>query len=337
MRTKQAKQRGAVHVMAPAADVSPPHYAGFYKQVLENLYDGLYIVDRERRIIYWNKAAERLTGYPAEQVLGRGCADNLLMHVDVSGCLLCTGDCPLHHAMTEGVGREAEVYVRHRLGYRIPVSVRVGPIRNAQGEIIGAVEIFNDNSSIKAAQEKIEQLQQMAFLDALTQVGNRRYLQEKLSQHLQEYARHGSSFGVLLVDVDEFKSINDSHGHNAGDTALVSTAKTISGCLRTSDVLGRWGGDEYLAIAPGITREGLQQLAQRCRALVQRSNVVIGGKVLKVTVSVGATLVRQNDTITSVVARADESLYRSKTSGRNRVRIAHTHGSSEGKKHARTA
>ncbi len=336
MRTKQAKRRrGAVHLIAPSAAASPPHYSGFYKQVLDNLYDGLYIVDRDRRINYWNKAAERLTGYPAEQVLGRGCADNLLMHVDVSGCLLCTGDCPLNHAMTEGVGREAEVYVRHRLGYRVPVFVRVGPIRNAQGEIVGAVEIFNDNSSTKAAQEKIEQLEQMAFLDALTQVGNRRYLEEKLSQHLQEHARHGSSFGVLLIDVDAFKSINDTHGHNAGDATLASTAKTISGCLRTSDVLGRWGGDEYLAIAPGITREGLQHLAQRCRTLVQRSNVVVEGKVLKVTVSVGATLARPNDTVTSVVARADESLYRSKTCGRNRVTIAYPHASSE--KRARTA
>jgi two-component system cell cycle response regulator len=160
-----------------------------------------------------------------------------------------------------------------------------------------------------------------AFLDPASQVGNRRYLDQQLFQQLDQHSKYGTLFGILLVDLDEFKNINDTYGHVAGDAALVTVAKTLSNCLRASDVLGRWGGDEFLVILPGITKDILADTSERCRVLVARSTVPVEGSQIQVTISVGAAMNAPGDSAESLMNRADEHLYRSKQSGRNRVSL----------------
>ena len=110
----------------------------FYKDLIDNLYDGVYFVDRDRRITYWNKGAERITGFNAERMLGHFCHDNLLNHVTENGVQLCFNGCPLHATMADGRSRQAEIYLHHSDGQRIPVLVRTVPIRDENGEITGA-------------------------------------------------------------------------------------------------------------------------------------------------------------------------------------------------------
>jgi diguanylate cyclase (GGDEF)-like protein len=125
----------------------------------------------------------------------------------------------------------------------------------------------------------------------------------------------------MLADLDEFKTINDTYGHVAGDAALVTVAKTLSNCFRASDVVGRWGGDEFLAILPGITREVLAKASEKFRTLVAQSTVPLEGSQLRVTISVGAAIVAPGDSPDSLLNRADQHLYTSKQSGRNRVSL----------------
>jgi diguanylate cyclase (GGDEF)-like protein len=125
----------------------------------------------------------------------------------------------------------------------------------------------------------------------------------------------------MLADLDEFKNVNDTYGHVAGDAALATIAKTLSGCLRSSDVLGRWGGDEFLVILPGIMKDILVETSERCRALVSQSTVPVEGSQIRVTISVGAAMGAPGDSAESLMNRADQHLYRSKQSGRNRVSL----------------
>lgn len=113
----------------------------FRARLLDSLYDGVYFVDSERRITYWNQGAERLTGFTAKEAVGTHCHDNMLAHVDADGCRLCMDRCPLVTAMQEDRCHEASVYLRHKQGHRVPVSVRVVPIKDAHEQIIGAVEV----------------------------------------------------------------------------------------------------------------------------------------------------------------------------------------------------
>ena len=292
-----------------------------FKRVLDNLLGGIYFTDRERRITYWNRQAEHLSGYRAEEVVGKRCADGFLKHVDSSGCLLCTGECPLSRTITDGRPHWAEVYLHHKDGHRVPVEVRVCPLYDGNGEIVGAVEMFNDNSRQRSLRERTRELAKLAFLDPALQVGNRRYLEQQLAQQLKQYTKLGTEFGIMLTDLDELKKINDNHGHVTGNAALLTVAKTVSGCLRASDVIGRWGGDEFLAILPNVTKEALANASEKCRIMVALSTVSAEGLSIPLTVSVGAAMVAPADSVESLFMRADQRLYTSKRLGRNRVSL----------------
>ena len=121
--------------------------------------------------------------------------------------------------------------------------------------------------------------------------------------------------------MDEFKNINDTHGHVAGDATLVVVAKTLAGCLRASDVLGRWGGDEFLMILPRINTDILESTSERCRAMVARSTVPVDNRQIQVTISLGTAMVARGDTAESLLNRADQHMYSRKQSGRDRASV----------------
>jgi diguanylate cyclase (GGDEF)-like protein/PAS domain S-box-containing protein len=298
------------------------HQAAFYRDILDHLYDGVYFVDLQRKITYWNKGAERITGRSAESVLGVGCADGVLQHVDESGRQLCGRRCPLLRTMHDGNSREEPIFLHHADGHRIPVLVRASPMYDENGEIVGAVETFSDNSSLVNALKRIHELDDAALRDPLTGVGNRRFADLKLESSLTEFRGHGLHHGVLFVDIDRFKEVNDLHGHMVGDRVLTAVGQTMQGNLRTTDLVARWGGEEFMAIVFNVDRARLAALAENIRVLVSRSSVVADGADISVTVSIGATLMRPGDDRESLVTRADALMYRSKSEGRNRVTAA---------------
>ena len=111
----------------------------FYKKLLSRLNIGIYFVDRNRKITFWNKGAEEISGYPEDQVKGHSCADGILMHINEKGEVLCNTGCPLHATIQDGKTRDMVVYMKHAKGHRLPVHVTANPIKDKDGEIIGAV------------------------------------------------------------------------------------------------------------------------------------------------------------------------------------------------------
>ncbi len=295
--------------------------AGFHWDLLDRMEDGVYIVDRARRIVYWSSGAARITGYTAEEALGNCCAQNLLRHVDAQGRQLCTQGCPLAAVIEDGRPRAAEVFLHHKSGKRVPVRVHAAPIRSFDGTIIGAFETFSETTSSLAARERARQLEQAALTDVLTGIANRRCLDQALEARFSEFTRLGVRFGVILVDVDRFKAFNDQHGHAVGDEVLKTVAGTLSLCCRPYDVAGRWGGEEFLVLVGHTDSDSLHEVAERLRMLVASSGVRIANDVLSVTVSAGATIVRPGDDAERILQRADSLLYASKQGGRNRVTV----------------
>jgi diguanylate cyclase (GGDEF)-like protein/PAS domain S-box-containing protein len=289
-----------------------------YHAILDNLYDGVYFVDRDRKITYWNRGAERITGHLAAEVVGSRCSDNILMHVDGQGALLCRDRCPLAATMLDGVERTADVYLRHKDGHRVSVNIRITPLRNDRGEITGGVEVFTDNSQKLSAIARMEAFEKLAYLDPLTGTANRRYAEITLHARNEEFQRYGWPFGVVFIDIDRFKAINDECGHAAGDEVLKMVAKTLMNSARSFDVVARWGGDEFIAVIANVEKEQLIAAANRFRTLVEQSSRV-SAPVPQVTISVGATLARSDDTEAAVLERADRFMYQSKTAGKNRV------------------
>jgi diguanylate cyclase (GGDEF)-like protein/PAS domain S-box-containing protein len=289
--------------------------------ILDNLYDGVYIVDKKRRITYWNKAAERLTGFGRDEVLGKSCAHNILMHVDEKGESLCQGKCPLAYTLEDGTPREAEVFLHHKQGHRVPVLVRVAPIRDESGNITSAVEVFGDNTPRLESRQRIKELENIALLDALTALPNRRYLEDQLEARFAEFQRLHMQFGVLMLDIDHFKKVNDTYGHDIGDDVLKMVSRTMEANSRPYDIVGRWGGEEFLAIVPNADEKILAMVAERYRMLVEKSVLLHQNQPIKVTISIGGAIVHKEESVSDLIKRADDNLYLSKENGRNQVTI----------------
>lgn len=293
----------------------------FYKNILDKVFDGVYFVDRERRITFWNKGAERITGFKAESVLGKRCSDNILNHINEKGELLCLSGCPLQATILDGQPREMEVYLHHAQGHRLPVAVHAEPIRDEHGSIIGAVETFTDNSMMLSIENKARELQQLVDRDALTGLGSRSDILNRLENSLVEMRILHTKFGLLYLDLDHFKNINDRFGHENGDKVLKMVANSIRHSLRSGDEVGRVGGEEFLAIIRDADEKKLRTVAEKLRIMILNSLIVVGEQVLQITVSIGATMLRAGETSERAIQRADEMMYSSKKNGRNRVTI----------------
>ena len=259
----------------PGKAVTPTD-PNFYKELLDHMSDGVYFVDRDRRILYWNEGAFRLTGYKSEELVGQCCQDNTLRHVDAAGHNLCQDGCPLTASISDGTLHEAPLFLRHKQGRRVPVSVRVQPIRAADGSIVGAVEVFSDNSRAAAMTDLNKELRRLSLLDPLTEVGNRRFLEQQLMARLNEQDRYGWRVGVLFLDIDRFKDYNDIYGHDAGNAMLQTVSGYFQANIRTSDIACRYGGDEFLLV---LTEATLEDTFRRVEAIREGIRRVVNGNI----------------------------------------------------------
>jgi diguanylate cyclase (GGDEF)-like protein/PAS domain S-box-containing protein len=292
-----------------------------YQEILENVADGVYFVDRERRITYWNRGASEISGHPRESVIGHTCPMGPLQHVDMEGHRLCQTACPLSYVLADGQPRQADVLLRHRDGHRVPVRVSVRPIRSKTGEVTGAVETFTDITSQLAVERRAAELERLAFIDMLTGLGSRQFGERQLESALSELDRHGRGFGMLMLDIDDFKRVNDTWGHETGDAVLRAVGRTLAGAARAEDFVARWGGEEFLVLVRETSVPGLVSAGERIRRMVSASSVPLAQAQVGVTVSVGGTIAHPGETALELLRRADVLLYKSKERGRNCVTV----------------
>jgi two-component system, cell cycle response regulator len=174
-------------------------------EILENLYEGVYFVDKTRTITSWNNGAHQITGFSSDEVKHKKCYSNILNHVDINGVALCFDGCPLHATIQDGIAREANVFLQHKNGHRVPIMIKALPIYNNEGEIEGAVEIFTEIKEEKSIQSDLLKLQLEASQDTLTNVPNRKYLNAIIESKIREFKAVNVSFGINFIDIDNFK------------------------------------------------------------------------------------------------------------------------------------
>ncbi|MDP3479481.1 MAG: GGDEF domain-containing protein, partial [Desulfoprunum sp.] len=172
---------------------------------------------------------------------------------------------------------------------------------------------------LKEAQAKLELL---ATTDSLTGLANRKQIMADLTIHLEHYRRYGTDFSVLMIDIDYFKRINDSHGHLSGDAVLVQLAQIFRETLRSLDSAGRYGGEEFLVILGKTDVHQAVQTAERIRQATDQHVFVCGDVSLRATISIGVAGIQLEDnSSTELIGRADKALYEAKAGGRNRVEL----------------
>jgi|HubBroStandDraft_4_1064222.scaffolds.fasta_scaffold121607_2 two-component system cell cycle response regulator len=196
------------------------------------------------------------------------------------------------------------------------------PLRDGDRVRLGSAVTLRFQVVTKQEHQALVRVFESSVKDGLTGVWNRRYLDERLVGELGFAKRHSAALAVVLVDIDHFKKVNDTHGHQVGDAVLKATAETMRSTIRVEDVLARYGGEEFLVIARGLDLARGVQLGERLRIVAERHPVVIDGTSIPRTISAGVATVDccgEDRSPQCLLRVADERLYRAKAAGRNRV------------------
>lgn len=272
--------------------------------------EAIMVFDPDYRIVMVNSAFTRLTGYSSEEVLGLDCWILMLCEAGIETPMQLlqpfSGD-------REQIQREMSYYRKD--GSCFPAWENISAIKNKKGNIVYFISVFSDISPIKEAKEKLDYL---AHHDALTNLPNRLLFGARLEQTLQNAKRHGNNAAVLFIDLDQFKSVNDTMGHDCGDILLQEVAQRIEGCVRDEDTVARLGGDEFTVLLSEIRHEEEAALLATKILSVIKQPVQVGGKQVVISTSIGISLFpRDANNASDLTKAADLAMYCAKEHGRN--------------------
>jgi diguanylate cyclase (GGDEF)-like protein/PAS domain S-box-containing protein len=282
--------------------------------VFEVSNDGILVTNAENRIISVNRAFTAITGYTADEVMGK------------TPAILKSGEHPaaFYAEMWKTLAAkdrwEGEVRNRHKDGSLSTEWMSISLLRDASGAIINHVAIFSDITEHKATASRMQQLAQYDFLTGLP---NRALFADRMQHIFASAERYQRQFALLFIDLDNFKPINDTHGHRVGDAVLCTIARRLTEHIRSSDTVARLGGDEFVVLAPEI--ENIAEAGVLAEKVVRllAAPLAINGMEFGVTVSIGiATYPADGESTEELIAAADRAMYAAKNDGRNTWKTA---------------
>jgi len=311
------------HVPASAFGASPmtetTDHSLLHRLLLEVLPFGVYVVNREARVILWSEGAEQLTGYLRQDVVGRSCQEELLSHCDSENNPLQGTMIPLLATLHEGRAASGQVSLRVKNGHFLPVQIRTLPLRDERGHLIGAAEIFEEIVPRARDDRRQSKLGAYGCLDGLTGLLNHSMIQAHLKESLSLHLVYPIPFCVMCFTIDELPELRKRYGQAGVDAALRAVAQTLENGLRPTDFLGRWTEHEFMGILPECSESDVIKVGDRLGRLVRNSGVPWWGDKMRVTIAVGATAALDNDTVGSIASRAERALKECADAGGNRV------------------
>ncbi len=288
-----------------------------YRSIVENSMDAVVVIDRSGDIIWWNTAAEKMFGYHSSEVIGKYVHDvlpapDLREKANESFALFKDrGTGPL-------IGKSLLVRGIRKNGDEFHVQFSPNTV-----EINGELYVFaflRDMSDLVSLQEK---LKRQATVDELTGILNRRGFFQQAEVAYNMSFRHKEPLILLMMDIDFFKGINDQYGHHAGDIALQKFVDNISKIIRTEDIFGRVGGEEFVLALIKTPIDVASQLAERIRLATEELTITVSSSSFSLTVSIGITAIEGGDeSLQDMQNRCDKALYKAKKTGRNRVVVS---------------
>ncbi len=315
----------------PARASAEEKERAFAIKLIEHLVVPTFVLDPQCRVVVWNLACERLTGMPASELIGtsdhwrafydepRPCLADLIVQKRTSEIRALyvehensTEDHPSYYAENWCVMPQG--------GTRLYLAMDAGPIYDSAGKLQAVIETFRDMTVQKEAQLALELL---ATQDGLTGIANRRRFDEILEMEWQRGLRNEKTMSLLMVDVDKFKSYNDTYGHQAGDECLKRIAAVMSDCVqRPIDLVSRYGGEEFAVILPNATIKGAAVVAERIRLAVEKMELpceIPAGRYVTVSIGAATIAVAPGASTSQLLAAADIAMYEAKHNGRNLV------------------
>lgn len=290
----------------------------FEQMLVDNMHDGVVFVDNQRRIFMWNTGAERLTGIAGSAAAGRTFEPSLLQMSTERGSLVSDADCPIAKSIAAGAQMFDRVGVLGRSGRHVTIDLHVVPVYDDTGQPRGATVLLQDASSETSLEERCQALHAQMTKDPLTQVANRAEFDRMLDLFVDAHLETGLTCSLIMADLDHFKYINDTFGHQAGDEAIVTFASLLKSMCRSGDLVARYGGEEFAILCADCDNATAANRAEAMRKkLTETSHKQLANH--KVTASFGVTELQPGDTPESMLRRSDRALLQAKDQGRNQV------------------
>ncbi len=286
------------------------------QSISDSVQDALILLDDKGLVHFWNPAAEKIFGFSSEEMIGkdlRSCVwdEDNLDNPDVQSARDASGKgfFASHGSFT--------VNVRRKDGNVFPAEVLLSPLRREAGWwVVGTIR------DVTERKEAEDSLRKLATTDPLTGLSNRRFFMEKAEEEVEKAKRYNRSLSLLMLDIDFFKKVNDTYGHDAGDDVLKALSVVVLNVLRNVDVFGRIGGEEFSILMPDTDIDGAVFAAERIRQEVEKANMQTRSGILRITVSIGAATVNKRITTLELLLKAaDLGLYAAKDAGRNQVKV----------------
>jgi diguanylate cyclase (GGDEF)-like protein/PAS domain S-box-containing protein len=283
------------------------------------MHDGVIFVDVAGRIVVWNRGAERLTGLTSESVQHKTWHPRLIGLRDFEGNAVKPRGCPLTQSLrTLAQSMHRMTIDNARSKSQVAVNVHVIPVNDSFGAWHGATMLLHDISPEQSLEERVQNLHTKATTDPLTGVANRAEFDRRHRELVESHLSLGTPCGLIIADIDKFKSVNDTYGHQAGDDVLVEFANLISRHCRGDDLVARYGGEEFVVLCPNCGKQPAAKKAEDIRReLATTPQATLHGACM--TASFGVTELQPGDTPETMLKRADRGLYQAKENGRNRV------------------
>ena len=294
-----------------------------FAQIFDTINSGLLVIDRDMTVKYWNRWMAMHSGIAANRIVGTSLFDHFPeldqphFRRNCKSVLqfgnFCYFSQRLHKYLfpMTAPGSLADTFDN------MQQSCSMGPLRNKNNEVEMLYIAVQDVTEVVSYQKK---LVTMNHTDQLTGVYNRNYMESQLSKEIERCRRYNHPISLLMIDVDLFKTINDSYGHPCGDFALKSICERITLNIRKSDSLIRYGGDEFCIIMPETSEQNAYRVAEIIRRSICSQPFTFANTKFNITVSIGVAAMDQDrDNVESVLKKADEALYQAKKSGRNSV------------------
>jgi diguanylate cyclase (GGDEF)-like protein/PAS domain S-box-containing protein len=294
----------------------------FLNTIFDSIRDPFRIFDSEYRIVRVNDAYAQMKNKEAKELIGRKCHE--VLHNSATICPDCVVDKTFHS--TDPCAKEKLVALSD--GNSIWVEIYTYPILDEEGKVSHTIEYTRNITDRKEAEEEkrhiINRLEHLSNTDSLTGLLNRRALTDSLNYEIDRSKRYLSELSLVLCDIDYFKEINDTHGHEVGDRALQTISSILKTILRKTDIAGRHGGDEFMLILPETSIKGAQSLADKILSSVRAASLPLkNGRSIRLSMSIGISgLETETDNTDTFMKRADEAMYASKQAGRDRISTA---------------
>ncbi len=306
---------------APSHRNSNDHHHGdeqlFYSQLLSQLNDGIAFTDNQGNVTHWNDSLDRMTGIGSDGMIGKSWDGPSVGITSASNDSEPTS-CPVKMCLRTQSQQVRTMSIKSPGGTETPVQVRVSPVVGKVPGSFGTIVVIRDLSDQANMQQRLESLHLQVTRDALTGIANRAELDRRLSELAGIAMGGGTTFSLIICDIDHFKRVNDTYGHPAGDEALIKFAEVLSSFSRGDDLVARYGGEEFVFLAVGCDNATAAKRAEAIREKLEKTPLPSLGNNA-VTASFGVTQFQAGDRAETILARADRALLRAKDNGRNRV------------------